>query len=271
MAPRAKNACIPLTARRRWRSTMRSGTGGSCQEGPSRSAGVPSADWPVPIVEEWTRASMRAPERGGALDHDPHAAPADHARGRTRSRRRGLHARARRPRRAAPTPAATPRSFRTPPCLPAAKAEGTLTHHRAPARLVQLRVARADGRPSSTLQGADRPRGQRARPRTPAPATRSRPSRPTRTTRARRRRTSSTSASASAPRPRPRGSPAVQGRDLGLDPGRLQGRRRLLVRRLLRRPVVRGEQGRHHERARRTGRTCSSPSTRTRSRSRATR
>ena len=50
MALGAKNACIPLTSRRRWRSTMRSGTGGSCQEGPSRSARLLVADWPAPIV-----------------------------------------------------------------------------------------------------------------------------------------------------------------------------------------------------------------------------
>ena len=44
--------------------------------------------------------------------------------------------------------------------------------------------------------------------------------------------------------------------DLGLDPGQRQGRRRLLVRRLLRRAGLRGEQGPRPERRRRTGPTC---------------
>ena len=45
--------------------------------------------------------------------------------------------------------------------------------------------------------------------------------------------------------------------DLGLDPRQRQGRRRLLVRRLLRRARLRGEQGHRQEVAARTGPTCS--------------
>ena len=102
-------------------------------------------------------------------------------------------------------------------------------------------------------------------------ATRSRRSRPTRTTRARRRRTSSTSACLRPAGQDRRADPALQGHDLGHDPGHGQGRRRLLVRRLLRRPVVRGEHRRRQRTSRRTGPTCSSPTTRARSPSPATR
>ena len=61
-------------------------------------------------------------------------------------------------------------------------------------------------------------------------------------------RTSSTSAWRSARSSRPRASRAVQGRDLGHDPRRGQGRRRRLVRRLLRRPLVRGQHRRRRQR-----------------------
>ena len=64
-----------------------------------------------------------------------------------------------------------------------------------------------------------------------------------------------------------RPAPALQGLDLGHDPGQRQGCRRLLVRRLLRRAGLRGEQGHRQEAARRTGPICSAPTTRTRSRS----
>ena len=51
-----------------------------------------------------------------------------------------------------------------------------------------------------------------------------------------------------------RPDPALQGLDLGLDPGQRQGCRRLLVRRLLRRALLPGEQGPRPERAGRLGR-----------------
>ena len=69
-----------------------------------------------------------------------------------------------------------------------------------------------------------------------------------------------------------RGHPrAVQGRDLGHHPGRGQGRRRRLVRRLLRRPRRSRSTRPSCRTSRRTGPTCSSPNTRARSPSPATR
>ena len=59
----------------------------------------------------------------------------------------------------------------------------------------------------------------------------------------------------------------LQSVDLGHDPGYGQGRRRLLDRRLLWRAVVRGERRHRQDRRRPTGPTCSSPTTRLRSRS----
>ena len=61
-----------------------------------------------------------------------------------------------------------------------------------------------------------------------------------------------------------RADPALQGRDLGHDPGQRQGCRRLLVRRLLRRAGLRGEQGHRQERAAATGPTCWATTTGTR-------
>ena len=62
-----------------------------------------------------------------------------------------------------------------------------------------------------------------------------------------------------------RPDPALQGLDLGHDPGLGQGRRRLLVRRLLRRAVVPREQRPRRHRRRPPGPTCRSPNTPTRS------
>ena len=90
--------------------------------------------------------------------------------------------------------------------------------------------------------------------------------------RARRRRTSSTSACRFGPQAKTRRpAPAVQGLDLGHHPGRGQGRRRLLVRRLLRRAGRSRSTPPSSRTSRRTGPTCSSPSTRARSPSPATR
>ena len=118
---------------------------------------------------------------------------------------------------------------------------GWADHHRAAARLVQLRRAahrRLHSRSTASRSTSSTPAAARA--------TRSTPSTPTRTTRARRHRTSSTSACRSARRPRPTGSSQpykVATWDSIPDIG--QGRGRLVVRRLLRRHVVRGQhQGR---------------------------
>ena len=185
--------------------------------------------------------TTRAPERGGALDHDPHAAPAltlgaalvfvaaacSQAPGAPRPLRRagaGGNYELRR---------------RTPTLLAAAKTEGTLTTIALPHDWCNY---------GEVIDDASRPRPaspSTSSARTPAPATRSRRSRPTRTT-----------TGPQAPDVidvglvvRPvgqdrRACPALQGRDLGHDPGRRQGRGRLLVRRLLRRPLVRGQQDR---------------------------
>ena len=207
-----------------------------------------------PLVAGGLRArQVRAPLVGGAVDHYPNDAsphggwgnsrdhrgrmwrrglpgPGDHGPDRGRAGHGGAgHGR--------PDPMAA--------LVEAAKAEGGLT---------TIALPRTWCNYGDLIDGYTRAStASRSTASTPmaAPSRRSTPSRPIRAAPGRRPPTSSTSASHSVPRASPRSLRAIQGLDLGQHPRLGEGRRRLLVRRLLRRARLRDE---HRRAARRTDR-----------------